>query len=163
MPIRPENLHRYPPDWPQVRARILARAVHRCERCGVPNYAVGARDGDGEFVPLRGSAVAEFAGRGLRYPSGAPISWSAAKALADAANTEHAGTPNACDPDGYRWFVVVLTVAHLNHQPEDCRPENLLALCQRCHLTHDAKHHATNARKTRRARRAVDMFEGDDA
>jgi hypothetical protein len=34
---------------------------------------------------------------------------------------------------------VVLTIAHLNHIPEDVRPENLKALCQRCHLTYDAK------------------------
>ncbi|MFC7611660.1 hypothetical protein [Teichococcus aestuarii] len=33
---------------------------------------------------------------------------------------------------------MVLTVAHLNHQPEDCRPENLLAGCQRCHNLYDA-------------------------
>ena len=44
---------------------------------------------------------------------------------------------------------VVLTVAHLNHDPMDCRDENLKALCQRCHLTYDAKHHAKNAAKTR--------------
>jgi len=45
---------------------------------------------------------------------------------------------------------VVLTVAHLNHDPQDCRDENLRALCQRCHLTYDAKHHAQNAAVTRR-------------
>lgn len=44
---------------------------------------------------------------------------------------------------------VVLTVAHLNHNPMDCRPENLKALCQRCHLRYDSRHHMTNARKTR--------------
>jgi hypothetical protein len=35
---------------------------------------------------------------------------------------------------------VVLTTAHLNHAPEDCRPENLRAWCQRCHNTYDAPH-----------------------
>lgn len=33
---------------------------------------------------------------------------------------------------------VVLTVAHLNHTPEDCRMENLLHGCQRCHNRYDA-------------------------
>jgi hypothetical protein len=34
---------------------------------------------------------------------------------------------------------VVLTVAHvLNDAPEDVRPQNLAALCQRCHNRHDA-------------------------
>src|SRR3990167_6486678 len=42
---------------------------------------------------------------------------------------------------------VVLTVAHLNHIPEDCREENLKAMCNRCHLVYDRAHHAeTRAR-----------------
>lgn len=45
---------------------------------------------------------------------------------------------------------VVLTVAHLNHQPEDCRDENLKAYCQRCHLRYDHEHHMKNAAATRR-------------
>lgn len=47
---------------------------------------------------------------------------------------------------------VVLTVAHLDHTPEHNSPDNLRAWCQRCHLTYDAKHHAANAAKTRRAK-----------
>lgn len=48
---------------------------------------------------------------------------------------------------------VVLTVAHLDHTPENCgepgdRP-NLRAMCQRCHLTYDARHHAQTAARTR--------------
>lgn len=35
----------------------------------------------------------------------------------------------------------VLTVAHLNHVPEDCRRENLMALCAPCHLKIDQQHH----------------------
>jgi hypothetical protein len=38
--------------------------------------------------------------------------------------------------------IVILTVAHLNHQPNDCRPENLRAMCQACHLSYDAAKHA---------------------
>jgi hypothetical protein len=54
---------------------------------------------------------------------------------------------------------VVLTVAHLNHDETDCSDENLLAGCQRCHLTYDAKHHAKNARATLRKRKAIgDLF-----
>ncbi|NJO85313.1 MAG: HNH endonuclease [Synechococcaceae cyanobacterium RM1_1_27] len=33
----------------------------------------------------------------------------------------------------------LLTVAHLNHIPEDCRPENLRALCAPCHCRYDLK------------------------
>ena len=46
---------------------------------------------------------------------------------------------------------VVLTVAHLDHTPENCEPENLKAMCQRCHLTYDAKHHKRTAYETRKA------------
>lgn len=44
-----------------------------------------------------------------------------------------------------------LTVAHLNHDPGDCREENLKALCAPCHLRYDAAHHVeTRKRKKRR-------------
>src|SRR3990167_5136352 len=46
---------------------------------------------------------------------------------------------------------VVLTTAHLNHDPRDCREENLLAMCNRCHLRYDREHHA----KTRRSKVAT--------
>lgn len=46
---------------------------------------------------------------------------------------------------------VVLTVAHLDHQPENVDDANLLAACQRCHLRYDADHHRETAAATRRA------------
>lgn len=45
---------------------------------------------------------------------------------------------------------VILTVAHLDHVPENCDPMNLRAMCQRCHLRYDSTHHA----RSRAARRA---------
>lgn len=45
-----------------------------------------------------------------------------------------------------------LTVAHLNHIPEDCREENLKALCAPCHLKYDAKHHAETRKLKREGR-----------
>lgn len=48
---------------------------------------------------------------------------------------------------------VVLTVAHLNHDPADCRDDNLKAMCQRCHLRYDVPHHQQNAARTRRAKK----------
>lgn len=35
---------------------------------------------------------------------------------------------------------IILTIAHLNHLTFDNRPENLQALCQKCHLHHDLPH-----------------------
>jgi 5-methylcytosine-specific restriction endonuclease McrA len=48
---------------------------------------------------------------------------------------------------------VILTVAHLDHNPANCADDNLRALCQKCHLTYDAQHHAKNAARTRRKKR----------
>lgn len=54
--------------------------------------------------------------------------------------------------------IVVLTTAHVfDDRPEAKSLLNLAALCQRCHLRHDAKHHAQTARNNRRAHTA-DMF-----
>ena len=36
---------------------------------------------------------------------------------------------------------VILTVAHLDHNPENCDDDNLKAMCQRCHLRYDQHHH----------------------
>ncbi len=55
---------------------------------------------------------------------------------------------------------VVLTVAHRNHYPPDCRDENLLALCNTCHLRMDAVLHMEHAWRKRRDRKASgDLFE----
>lgn len=48
---------------------------------------------------------------------------------------------------------IVLTIAHLDHQPENNALENLRAFCQRCHLRYDAKHHAATAQATRDRKR----------
>ena len=45
-----------------------------------------------------------------------------------------------------------LTVHHRNHIPEDCTPENLIALCAPCHLKADAKFHAEHRKKRQEGR-----------
>lgn len=50
---------------------------------------------------------------------------------------------------------IVLTVAHLDHTPENCEPENLKAMCQRCHLRYDLALHIQHSRETRRKRKAA--------
>ena len=100
MPIRPENKHRYPRDWKQIRAAILDRAGHRCEQCGIQNYA---------------------------WRNKSTGTW-----------TEDIGRVDAWIEDGYKTVRIVLTIAHLDHTPENCDPANLRAWCQRCHITYDA-------------------------
>ncbi len=51
-----------------------------------------------------------------------------------------------CRAEGYKphpetGSAVVLTVAHLDHHPENNDPTNLRVWCQCCHLTYDAAQH----------------------
>jgi 5-methylcytosine-specific restriction endonuclease McrA len=43
---------------------------------------------------------------------------------------------------------VILTIAHLDHKPENCDFLNLRAWCQRCHNNYDSKHRSENRKKT---------------
>jgi hypothetical protein len=54
---------------------------------------------------------------------------------------------------------VRLTTAHLDHQPENCDPSTLRAMCECCHLSYDRDHHAETAYIRRRAgKAAADLF-----
>jgi hypothetical protein len=111
MPIRAENVGRYPKDWKSISARIRNdRARGRCE-C------------EGEC------------GSGHR---GRCEAWDAAR---------HPVTDS----------IVVLTVAHLDHTPENCADDNLKAMCQRCHNSYDAPMRRAGIR--RRQREALGMAE----
>jgi len=64
------------------------------------------------------------------------------------------------EPHPITGSIVVLTVAHLKPPKSDCSDENLVALCQRCHLNYDRADHIRHARENRRAKRAVgDLFD----
>lgn len=55
--------------------------------------------------------------------------------------------------------LVCLTVAHLDHTPENCDDANLRAMCQGCHLHYDREHHAQTAAATRKEGKAIgDLF-----
>lgn len=43
-----------------------------------------------------------------------------------------------------------LTVAHLDHTPQNCEPDNLKALCAPCHLRNDAPRKGQDRRRKRR-------------
>jgi len=56
---------------------------------------------------------------------------------------------------------VVLTVAHLDHQPENCAEGNLLAMCQRCHNAYDAPMRRAGIKERHKKTLAHgDLFEG---
>ena len=113
MPIRPENRHRYPKNWPTISRRIrFERAGGRCECIGECGRHWGVRC---------------WCWHGRESQTGA---------------------------------LVVLTVAHLDHTPENCDDANLRAMCQGCHLRYDHHHHMLTAFRTRHSRKAVrDLFE----
>jgi len=117
MPIRPENKHRYPDNWTEIREQRLQQANNRCENCGVINHAWGYRDENGDFCQLvRSDLMAEG----------------------------YTKTPfDYITDEGKQVKVIeiVLTIAHLDHTPENNGPENLRAWCQKCHLDYDSVHH----------------------
>lgn len=83
----PIDYKKYPPNWNEIRKRILKRAKNKCE--GIERYP-DCRAENYKMHPITGSYV-------------------------------------------------VLTVAHLDHDPEnwEVKDERLKVLCQRCHLEYD--------------------------
>lgn len=140
MPIKPENKKRYPANWKQIREQILIRANHCCEACKAPNHTRIARGGGedkGTYMNEDCYVFCDQTGKLL-------------------------GQIPAANYEVLRMTDIVLTIAHLDHQPENCEPANLKALCQKCHLNYDADLHHANSRKTRMERKAIgDLFEGD--
>lgn len=134
---------RYPSDWQAISQRIRERAHNRCEQCGVPN---------GTWI-IRSSVDA------ARY------------IIFD----NHLGCFTTPDHEAIRLseipaefegkeIKVVLTVHHVGvtkpdgtpgdrHDKMDCRDENLLALCQRCHFIADWDIHFEKAQAARRLKK----------
>ncbi|VWX51027.1 hypothetical protein NOVOSPHI9U_370031 [Novosphingobium sp. 9U] len=116
MPIRSENRWFYPIDWPQLSNAIrFGRARSRCERCKRPHMRKVLHLGDGRWWDALAHRWRNDHGRVIKV-GGALL-------------------------QEVRSTYVVLACAHLNHNPTDNDPANLAALCQRCHMRHDAKEH----------------------
>lgn len=138
MPIPPEVRALYPANWKtHVRPAVLRRAGHRCEGCGVRQYAVGYRDEGGRFIEL-GRAEVEVLAEARRRGEAVP-----------------------------RVFQIALSVAHRDHDPRNndgmerggpplpFELSNLFSACQRCHNLHDAAHRRRNRARTRLRVRGV--------
>jgi hypothetical protein len=144
MPIRPENKDRYPADWSQISQAVRDRAGNICEGCGCPNHAMIRRGVTQDGVPV----------------------WRLAHESSDEAGRSAIDgryVPNS-EPDliVYKPPVkVILTVAHLDHQPENCDLANLKAWCQRCHNAYDAPMRRAGTKARARAQNAAgDLFQG---
>lgn len=117
MPIRAENRDRYPSDWKAISLRIREQAGQKCEFCGVPNYALGAWiEGQWWTAGPKGTGLRDNPRPGEDFPC-----WHVSQA----------------DARWARVTRIILTVAHLDHTPENCADDNLKALCQRCHNRYD--------------------------
>jgi hypothetical protein len=138
MPIRPENRSRYPKDWPKISQRIRQRARNHCEWCGIKNYSLGGRLENGKWLPAQPTGDN---GLRLTWPKPGETSWCG--------NGETEGCARL------KVVKIVLTVAHLDHTPENCSDDNLRALCQRCHNLYDAKMRRDGIRERSRAKAAV--------
>ncbi len=136
MPIRPENRFLYPIDWPQLSDWVrFKRAGARCERCARPHLNIVAHLGDGRWW--------DAAARRWRSDRGKRIAVKGGVALAKVRTT-----------------YVVLACAHLDHDPGNSDPANLAALCQRCHMIHDAAEHLWQRWWNAFRRRAIrDLYE----
>ena len=120
----PMDRSKYPPDWDDISRQVREDAGQRCEWCGVPNGALGARDTAGNWwdegdIEVMNSSVG-FATFG-EFP---------------------------------RIIRIVLTVHHIDADTSNNDRSNLAALCQRCHLNADRPHHLANAAATRARKRA---------
>ena len=134
MPIRKELLHLYRgPAWKEIRARILERAGNKCERCGKPNGEILSVTRGGFWFDIRRNGWLNDRGQESAY------FWPGFT--------------------GHSVYVIriVITIAHLDHNPYNNMDENLQALCQHCHLKHDRHFHYANARRSR-ARRVGQLW-----
>lgn len=113
----------YPPDWKEISDRVWAEAGHRCIRCGHP-YRKGEH-GKGEWTQCD---------EHCRH--GGPIGFlNTVTDLIEPfmANVDAGGFTLCGKHPLAQWRIG--TVHHLDGNKANCVWWNLLALCQRCHLT----------------------------
>lgn len=101
--------------------------------------------------------------RGKRYPDNWKTEIRPAIMQRAGDKCEWCGAVNY-EPHPVTGSKVVLTIAHLGvefpdgtpgnkHDKFDVRPENLAALCNRCHLNYDRDDHIRHAKETRRKKK----------
>lgn len=128
-----KNRHLYPKDWKQISLSVRSSAQWRCQQCDRP-----CRRPREPWVKF------------LDRLTGDDQRWQ--RETSDATHDDETGEWGYVD----RPTRFVLTVAHLDHNPANCDPDNLKALCAPCHLRYDAKMHAIKAGETRSRKRQTD-------
>lgn len=124
---------------------VRNRAKWKCEWCGVPNAQLGGRTAAGTWCKAQPTGTGGRGSSGFTWPAEGEDGWCT--------------HPKDGSTIRLRIVRIVLTVAHLNHKPEDCADENLKAGCQRCHNIYDLPHRRAGIEERARAERAVgDLF-----
>lgn len=114
-------------DWAEINARVCEEAGHRCIRCGHP-YVKGEH-GKGEWTRCDD-----------RCTHAGPLAWMFTDAPMILIQDERVNVATAKRLGGQTayWLVAqwrILTVHHADGNKSNNAWWNLLALCQRCHLT----------------------------
>ncbi len=147
----PMNKSKYPLNWKRISLEVRERAGQCCEACGVANHTLICRS---KTDPVRYIAYDDIADDWyIPLPDGGRVYES-----------EDGREFDSAQFDRTKKTRVVLTVHHIGcphpdgragdpRDKMDVRPENLTALCQRCHLLADLDHHMQNARRTRATKR----------
>lgn len=118
--IMPIDYKRYPKNWKtEIVPRILRRAEHKCEVCGVDNKV------ELTSIPLKINSNGKYKIKRFWISSECDIKRMRPFALGGEIKT----------------IRVVLTIAHLDHDEtnHDVVDNRLQAMCQYCHLNYDAE------------------------
>lgn len=125
MPIKVENRHLYPKNWRDIAYQIrVIRAKNKCENCNLENGAIIKRNKNGHYREATDDEKKFFEIQRSKSPA---VERETLKR--------------------FKFTRIVIEVAHLDHNPTNVVPNNLKALCQRCHLIHDKQYHWEIRRK----------------
>lgn len=118
----PIDYKQYHPKWSLISRLIrFHRAKNKCEKCGLKNHQIIKRLKHGDYrLPFQ-------------------LEWDV---INNKVRLNQISLQSAIQLFGFT--KVVLTVAHLDHDKENNRFNNLAALCQCCHLKHDLNQHIAN-------------------
>lgn len=156
MPIRKDLMPMYGEKWAKViRPRVLKRAHNACEKCRKHNKSEICMV-DAEYDVLWAPMPGYLGNR--THPEIPPFwrdSWGHF--------VDQCHLPDPIGLYGSRVRRVHLSIAHKNHTPGDDRWENLIALCQWCHLSYDLAHHAESRKLRKDAQKALLAISGGAA
>ena len=140
----PIDYKKYPTNWKtEIVPKVKERDNNCCAFCGVKNYSVGYRY-QSKFFPTCGNEMHNKAGNG-------ELTYKQARQLVNHCN-------GLCEDN---LIVIVLTIAHLDHDISNNDLSNLKALCQKCHLDYDKDYHKKNSRETIKKKKGIVEFSFD--